>query len=56
MTYLGHVVSRYGVATDLEKVSAVADWAVPTDLKELQALILLVCFIGISSAKIHFMQ
>ena len=56
VTYLGHVVSRYGVATDLEKVSAVADWTVPTNLKELQALILLVCFIGISSAKIHFMQ
>ena len=53
MTYLGHVVSRYGVATDLEKVSAVADWAVPTNLK---ALILLVCFVEISSAKIHFMQ
>ena len=52
-TYLGHVVSRYGVATDLDKVSAVADWTVPTNLK---ALILLVCFIGISSAKIHFMQ
>ena len=56
MTYLGHVVSRYGVATDLEKVSAVADWTVPKNLKELQALILLVCFIGISSAKIYFMQ
>ena len=36
-TYLGHVVSRYGVATDLEKVSAVADRTVPTNLKELQA-------------------
>ena len=55
-TYLGHVVSRYGVATDLDKVSAVADWTVPKNLKELQALILLVCFIGISSAKIYFMQ
>ena len=56
VTYLGHVVSRYGVATDLEKVSAVADWTVLTNLEELQALILLVCFIGISSAKIYFMQ
>ena len=56
-TYLGYVVSRYGIAaTDLEKVSAVADWTVPTNLKELQAVILLVCFIGISSAKIYFMQ
>ena len=38
-TYLGYVVSRYGVATDLGKVSAVADWTVLTNLKELQALV-----------------
>ena len=54
--YLGYVVSQYGIVTDLEKVSAVADWTVPTNLKELQALILLVCFIRISSAKIYFTQ
>ena len=39
MTLLGHVVSRYSVATDLEKVSAVAYWTVPTNLKELQAFV-----------------
>ena len=39
MTYLGHVVSQDGVATDPEKVSAVADWPVPNNLKELQAFV-----------------
>ena len=27
--YLGHVVSKSGVSTDPDKVSAVADWPVP---------------------------
>jgi len=35
VTYLGHVVGRDGVATDLEKVQAVKAWAVPRDLPEL---------------------
>ena len=39
VTYLGHVVSQDGVATDPEKVSAVADWPVPNNLKELQAFV-----------------
>ena len=37
--YLGNVVSKDGVATDPAKVSAVADWPVPQNLKELQAFI-----------------
>ena len=39
MTYLGHVVSQDGVATDPEKVFAVADWPVPNNLKKLQAFV-----------------
>ena len=56
MNSLANQTTYLGIATDLEKVSAVADWTVSTNLKELQALIFLVCFIGISSAKIYFMQ
>ena len=37
--YLGHVVSQYGVATDPEKIDAVARWPVPKGLKELQAFL-----------------
>ena len=37
--YLGHVVSQHGVATDPEKIDAVARWPVPTGLKELQAFL-----------------
>jgi len=40
--YLGHVVSRNGVATDPEKVRAVRDWATPQDLTGLRAFLGLV--------------
>jgi len=42
VTYLGHVVSRDGVATDPEKVQAVKEWAIPRDLSELRAFLGLV--------------
>ena len=32
--YLGHVVSREGVATDLAKIEKVANWPVPTTAKD----------------------
>ena len=37
--YLGHVVSKDGVSTDPEKVSAVAHWPTPKCLAELQAIL-----------------
>jgi len=40
--YLGHVVSRNGVATDPEKVRAIEDWVIPQDLTGLRAFLGLV--------------
>ena len=36
---LGHIVSEEGVATDPEKVQAVADWPTPTEIPELRAFL-----------------
>ena len=36
VTYLGHVVSQEGIATDPEKLSIVKDWPTPTNVKELR--------------------
>ena len=36
VTYLGHVVSQEGIATDPEKLTAVKDWPTPTNVKELR--------------------
>lgn len=35
LKYVGHIVSADGVATDPEKIAAVARWPKPTDLKSL---------------------
>ena len=32
MSFLGHVISREGVAVDLEKVKAVVEWTRPTSI------------------------
>jgi len=40
--YLGHVVGRNDVATDPDKVRAVADWVIPQDLTGLRAFLGLV--------------
>ena len=34
--YLGHLVSREGIATDPGKISKVAGWPVPTMVQEVQ--------------------
>lgn len=35
LTYLGHVISASGVATDPAKIQAVANWSSPTSIKDL---------------------
>ena len=37
--YLGHIVSAAGIATDPEKIEAIANWPPPKDLKQLQAFL-----------------
>lgn len=37
--YLGHVVSKRGVATDPEKTAVVQDWAVPTTVTQLRSFL-----------------
>ncbi len=48
--YLGHVISKDGIATDPDKISAVKDWPVPTNLKELRR------FLGFSGFYRRFVQ
>ena len=36
VTYLGHVVSKQGIHTDPEKVSAIKSWPVPKNVKEMR--------------------
>jgi len=43
VSFLGHVVSGEGVATDPEKIKAVEEWPVPTDLHEVRS------FLGLAS-------
>jgi len=43
LSFLGHVVSGKGVATDPEKIKAVENWPVPTDVKEVRS------FLGLAS-------
>lgn len=35
ISYLGHIVSEAGVATDLAKVKAITDWQVPSSVQAL---------------------
>jgi hypothetical protein len=42
LTYLGHVISASGVATDLAKIQAVANWSSPTSIKDLRSFLGLV--------------
>ena len=38
VSFLGHIVSREGISTDPKKISAVADWPVPSNIKEVRSL------------------
>uniref|UniRef100_A0A669CP14 ribonuclease H n=1 Tax=Oreochromis niloticus TaxID=8128 RepID=A0A669CP14_ORENI len=38
-TFLGHVISAQGIATDSAKVAAVRDWPTPSNVKELGSLL-----------------
>ncbi len=48
--YLGHCVSREGVATDPDKISAVENWRVPRDVTEVRS------FLGFCSYYHHFVK
>ena len=48
--YLGHIVSKAGVAVDPKKVSAVQDWPVPKNLHDLR------CFLGLTNYFRTFIQ
>lgn len=39
VAYLGHVISKQGVAMDKEKIRAILEWAVPKSLKELRCFL-----------------
>ena len=37
--YLGHIISEAGVATDPQKIAAVKDWPLPTNISQLRSLL-----------------
>lgn len=37
--YLGHIVSKQGVSVDPQKISAMVDWAPPTNIKQLRGFL-----------------
>jgi hypothetical protein len=39
MKYLGHVITKEGVATDPHKVEAILQWPVPTTIKQLRSFL-----------------
>lgn len=50
ITYLGHVVSSQGLATDPSKIEAIRDWPAPTDIKQLHS------FLGMAGYYRKFVQ
>jgi len=39
VTFLGHVISHQGIATDPEKIKLIEEWPVPTNLKQLRGFL-----------------
>jgi hypothetical protein len=37
--YLGHIISKYGVATDPNKVKAIIEWPLPRNLQQLRGFL-----------------
>lgn len=50
LKYLGHVISKDGVATDPDKISVVVNWQPPKTVTELRS------FLGFASYYRHFVQ
>ena len=42
--YLGHFISKEGVATDPAKIQAIQNWPLPTSLKQLRGFLELACY------------